>query len=498
MNKTKTSKMIIATVIIAAIILSALLIFGLLKDNQIIANDTFSNNSTVNGVNVSGLNYDEAANMISSKMLKEKSNIEIKLNYKEKSWMLNGNDFALNSNLKPEIKTQFQNYQTKKISSLRKKPVTHTISYRQMFSNFDEKLDEIAKDINVAPVDSKICFDPNAEEMFTVCQGQAGYEIDKEKLLNTIDKEFKNAKKISVEIPVKTVDYTNDVNLLENTKLRSKFSTSYASSAVGRKNNVKRALQDFNGMSIAPGEEISFNVITGDKTPEKGYKKANVILNGIYVEDYGGGACQASTTLYNALLLADLEILEVHPHSLPVSYVPLAFDAMVNEGTSDMRFKNNTNHAIFIKTYGDEENAYVEIYGEGLEDGVEIKRRAEFIETIPHEGDTIVKDVEGKYADKITYEGEYLRIKKPQEGYHSKAYLQYFKNGELVSEKLIRDEIYQPQKGIIMEGTEPLGEGMTLPENTVEIIPPQMKKNNVSEIAVKKKIDYENPSNLNP
>ena len=76
--------------------------------------------------------------------------------------------------------------------------------------------------------------------------------------------------------------------------------------------------------------------------------------------------------------------------------------------------------------------------------------------------------------------------------------MQYFKNGELVSEKLIRDEIYQPQKGIIMEGTEPLGEGMTLPENTVEIIPPQMKKNNVSEISVKKKIDYENPSNLNP
>ena len=155
-------------------------------------------------------------------------------------------------------------------------------------------------------------------------------------------------------------------------------------------------------MVVAPREEVSFNLVTGDKTPENGYQKAKIILNGVYVDGYGGGACQASTTLYNALILADLEILEVNPHSLPVSYVPLAFDAMVSEGYSDLRFKNNLEYPIYIKTWGDETRAYVQIYGQPLEEGLEIVRRAEFIGTIPHEGDTIVKDENKEYADQIT------------------------------------------------------------------------------------------------
>ena len=97
----------------------------------------------------------------------------------------------------------------------------------------------------------------------------------------------------------------------------------------------------------------------------------------------------------------------------------------------------------------------------------------------------------------MTYEGEYLRLKYPQEGYRSKAYLQYYMNGELVEEKLIRDEKYLPQEGIIIEGTEKLAEGMTLPENTVRFIPPQTSSNTKGD-SVDKKLEKENPSGLNP
>ena len=322
---------------------------------------------------------------------------------------------------------------------------------------------------------------------------------DKENLLSLIDRAFKKSKQIEVAIPTYEKAFEdNGEDLLANTALRSSFSTDYSSSVDGRKNNVNVALGDFNGMVVAPGEEVSFNLVTGDKTPENGYQKAKIILNGVYVDGYGGGACQASTTLYNALILADLEILEVNPHSLPVSYVPLAFDAMVSEGYSDLRFKNNLEYPIYIKTWGDETRAYVQIYGQPLEEGLEIVRRAEFIGTIPHEGDTIVKDENKEYADQITYLGEYLRIRYPREGYHSKAYIDYYKDGQLIGEKLIRDEYYWPQKGIVMEGTETLGEGMVLPENEVEIIPPQETSTNANEISVKKKIKQLNPSNLNP
>ena len=197
-----------------------------------------------------------------------------------------------------------------------------------------------------------------------------------------------------------------------------------------------------------------------------------------------------------ALLLAGIEILEVHPHSLPVSYVPLAFDAMVSDGYSDLKFKNNTDAPIYIKAYGDDKNAYVEVYGKPLKEGYEIKKRAEFVETLPHNGDIIQKDTAGEYSNKVTYQGEYYRLKKPQEGYHAKAYLQYWQDDALLEEKLIRDEIYKPQQGIIIEGTEPLGEGMELPENDVKIIPPQNGK--INEVSAKRKIGMDNPSHLSP
>ncbi|MDD4111265.1 MAG: VanW family protein, partial [Clostridia bacterium] len=216
-----------------------------------------------------------------------------------------------------------------------------------------------------------------------------------------------------------------------------------------------------------------------------------------YVEGFGGGVCQSSTTLYNALILSDIEILEAHSHSLPISYVPLAFDAMVSEGYADLKFKNNLDNPIFIKTWGDNEKVYVNIYGEPLAEDSKIERRVEYVKTLPHEGDMIVKDTKGEYADKITYAGEYFRLKYPQEGYHAKAYLNYYKDGKIVDEKLIRDEIYKPQKGVVMEGVAILGEGMELPQNDVKIISPQIKSK-TDKKSVDKKIEEQNPANYNP
>ncbi len=309
--KKNSSKLIIFTVLSTALILSFLLVFGLLQDNGIIKSEVFSNGTSINGVNVSGMRANEAASLVSSKMQDELKQTEITLTSGDRSWMLNGNDFKTNGNIFPAVLKTFNSSKSgggiKKLSRLgkiKKEQIDYQISYRNFFSDFDDKIDEIASEINVAPTEPEVVFDPSGENMFSVKRGEVGYELDKEKLYEQIDKCFNGAKKISVEIPVKTIDYvSSEEELLKNTKLRAKFSTNYATSANGRKNNVKRALSDFNGMSVLPDEEVSFNEITGDKTPEKGYMKANVILNGIYVEDYGGGACQASTTLYNAVLL---------------------------------------------------------------------------------------------------------------------------------------------------------------------------------------------------
>ena len=106
-----------------------------------------------------------------------------------------------------------------------------------------------------------------------------------------------------------------------------------------RLHNVGLALSKFDGMTIKSGEEVSFNAVTSPQTVEGGYEKSIIIFNGQFVEGVGGGLCQASTTLYNAVILADLEVIEVSKHTLPVGYIELALDAMVSENWSDMRFK---------------------------------------------------------------------------------------------------------------------------------------------------------------
>lgn len=493
-------------VILSFLAITALLVWQLLYDNGVISSNRFYENTQINGIDVTGMEKGEAANLISSKLLEEKDQIMIKLVYGDKEWKFTGSDFQTNNEVFPIIEQTFEKGRSgsiaEKISTVRQiktKGFQSDVSYRFILGDFDKKIDQVLKEVNSEPIEPSIKFNPNSEEkMFELVEGVKGVETKKEKLYAAIDEAFAVSKNIVVQIPTEEIDFEKSgEELLANTKLRSSFFTSYVSSQGGRKNNVKLAISQFNGKVIQPEEEVSFNEIIGDTSPEKGYQKAKIILNGTYVDDYGGGVCQASTTLYNALVLSDIEIQEVNPHSLPVSYVPLAFDAMVSDGYSDLKFKNNLDYPIYIKTWGDDEKVHVNIYGKPLPEGEEIRRKTQFVDFIPHQGDTIIKDVKKEYSDKIIYAGEYFRIKYPQEGYHSKAYICYYKDDKLVDEKLIRDEIYRPQKGIVMEGVETLGEGMIIPENGVKIIPPQSSVS-VNESAVNKKDSEQNPAEYNP
>ena len=220
---------------------------------------------------------------------------------------------------------------------------------------------------------------------------------------------------------------------------------------------------------------MSFNQITGPQTESGGYENAMVIYNGKFQNGIGGGICQASSTLYNACVLANLEIEEVHKHTLPVKYVELSLDAMVSEGFADLIFRNTSESDVYIKSYVVGDDAFVEIYGKTIPEGQTIKRVAEFVGNIPHNGDKIIPDTNGEYRDKVIYKGEYFRVKYPCEGYEAKAFKEFYKDGKLIKREQIRHEKYQPQDGIIIEGTEELPEGFVLPPQNVEFIKPEQK-----------------------
>lgn len=490
---------------ISAMSVALLISCQLFFENSITGKEKFYDNTSINGIDVSGMSIAEAENVVLTDMLNNKKDIEIELVSKEKSWILNGNDFEVLNKIQPVIaqvskygksENFFQNMNTAK--KIKEEGKDFQVSYTNILANIDEKLDEIIDQVEQDAKPASLIFKPNSQDVFEVDKGQNAVIVNRDKLYQEIDNALKTSKKVKIEIPIIEIENEIDLQALKNSVVkRSEFSTSYEKSSQSRKNNIKKALESFNGMIVEPGQTISFNETTGPRTEESGYKNAHIIVGGVYVDGVGGGVCQASTTLYNALLLADVDVLNVNHHTLPASYVPLSFDAMVSGSYSDLVFKNNLENPIYIKTFADDKEIKVEIYGQRFEDGVTIKRRAELVKVLPHGGDKVVADTKGEYSNKILYKGEYLRLKYPREGYESKGYLQYYKNGVLEQEKEIRHDFYQAQNGVVMEGVEDVGEGMIVPASDVKIIKPQ-KITKETEDSVRNKLAKINPSEYNP
>ena len=422
----------------------------------------------INGYNLSGMTQKQAVDYIQDVFSTSSENFNLTLTYKDKTWNFTKEDFEVNSDIFTIVEmSQLRDMevgsypdQVDYLNSAQNEGKNINVAFNYIFVGLDDKINEVIKEIEVEPKNSTIEFNPDSNEMFEITKEEVGYKVDKIRLYDLINSEFLKTNQISVEIPMIEVlaDVTKEDNNALTHKL-SEFTTNVADSTGGRKTNVKLALSKFNGMTIAPGESVSFNKITGPHTLDNGYKMATVIYNSQFVEGVGGGICQASTTLYNALLTAGVQIDEVAKHTLPVKYVPLALDAMVSEYVADLKFTNTSEYPIFIKTSSDENSVYVEIYGHKNKDGLTYKTRSETIKTLSHTGDIVKPDLSLEYTDKVLFKGEYYRLTYPRVGYEARAYLETYKDGVKVDEQEIRHEIYKPQNGIIIEGIEkPLDE----------------------------------------
>ena len=458
--------------------------------SAVTADSKFYKNTKINGIDVGGMTMAEAENAVLTKMLENKGDVRINLSCGDKRWQLKGGDFEVANGLQKDIKTiasygktgnYFENLKNKK--EIEKNGKDFNVSYASVLAGVEEKIEEVASEVEREQKEARLVFAPNNENPFSVDAGQSAVIVLRDELRKRIDEALLNQNVVDVEIPIVEIEAEfNEDELLKSVVKRSEFSTDYSKSTENRKNNVRRALESFNGLVVESGQTVSFNEITGARTEENGYKNAHIIYNGVYVDGVGGGVCQASTTLYNALLLAGIKIDKVFHHSLPASYVPLSFDAMVSGGDCDLVFTNNLEKPIYIKCSAGNEKVTVEIYGQDM-DGVKIERRAELVKILPHNGDQILPDEKGEYANKILYKGEFYRVKWPKEGYESKGYLRYYKDGEFVEEKEIRHDFYRPQDGVVMEGTSELGVGMTLPASEVAIVSPQKVTSKTEESA---------------
>lgn len=155
----------------------------------------------------------------------------------------------------------------------------------------------------------------------------------------------------------------SEAELAQVKDLLGGYHTNFRTSVAARITNINVATSRINGTVLYPGDEFSVNETILYRNKENGYEKAGSYEGGQTVQTYGGGVCQVSTTLYNAVILSELEITDRRNHSMTVAYVPLSMDAMIADGIQDFKFKNNTEYPIYLEGYTEGKDLYFNIYG---------------------------------------------------------------------------------------------------------------------------------------
>ena len=197
-------------------------------------------------------------------------------------------------------------------------------------------------------------------------------------------KKLLNEDKIEYEIQLKNIKPSITVADLDSgafPNVLSTFTTNYGTGDANRNANIALAAKSINSTVVMPGEVFSYNDLIGECSTKTGYKTATIYLNGKLSTGVGGGICQVSTTLYNAVLRANLEIVQRRNHSLGVTYVPAGQDAMVNIGTSDFKFKNNREYPIKVVAYVGTGSITCQIQGLKQDPEYEVKLESKTIES---------------------------------------------------------------------------------------------------------------------
>lgn len=208
------------------------------------------------------------------------------------------------------------------------------------------------------------------DETGSVIEGVPGVQLDKQKFRTLFYEYFYQEKTGELQFPLQTVHPKVTAELLveiydENI---NQFQTFYTESSKERSHNIKLSTEAIDNQVVFPGESFSFNKIVGERTIERGYQKATVIVKGEFSEDIGGGICQVSSTLFNAVTMNGIQMMERYSHSRAVPYVPPGKDAAVSWWGPDFVFKNNNAYPILIKAKANNGVLEIKLYARSNED----------------------------------------------------------------------------------------------------------------------------------
>lgn len=300
--------------------------------------------------------------------------------------------------------------------------------------------------IDIEKIHSEICKEAQdayyTKDPFTVHPEVEGISFDLEsaKAILAEDKE-EYVIKLTITKPKVTLSQIGDEAFPDRLSI---YTTRYDSSNVDRSTNLMIACKKINGKVILPGETFSYNKALGERTAKAGYRNGKIYAGGEVVDGLGGGICQISSTLYNAVLEGNLEVLERRNHQFTTAYIPVGRDATVVYGVTDFRFKNTRKYPVRISASARNGIATVAIYG--------IKEAEEYTFSFSTKVlSTVAPTVRYKEDSSLPVGTEKVE-QKGANGQKTETYITKKLNGKVISTRLLSRDTYDPMPTIILKG----------------------------------------------
>lgn len=318
-------------------------------------------------------------------------------------------------------------------------------------------IDTTLSTLNRPPINAE--FVRTSRTTYEITPHQMGLSLDRASLMEIIsyveNRENNGYEEIKLPVEFITPDITTEE--LEAQTFRDTLSTCTTYFTTKTENNYNRginigiAANCIDGTILLPGEKFSFNEVVGPRTAQKGYRIAHVYVDGQIKDGIGGGICQVSTTLYNAVLKANLEVTERHNHMFTVSYVPLGHDAAVSYGYADLVFTNTTSYPLRINaTYNPAGSLTFSISCTNDCPDLKVKLATKTISTIPF---TVVY-----ISDSTLPQGVEIIAEKGLNGYVVDTYITVYNGDQLIREEKLHRSYYQMYPRKILRGDAPASE----------------------------------------
>ena len=355
----------------------------------------------IDDVHVGGMTREEAVRQVQAVNTEEDAKFDLLVTVGNENWHVNSERVPFSRNIQETVdkawaagrsntaanrgsgKTPFEE-RVQAVADLRSFPQTYATKQDYDHTALRTLTDGIVNYVERAPVNSTVESFNFGTKTFTFTEDKPGARIDPEdlyaRLTTLLDSGVTNST-VHV-VPQRIEAEMTKAELMNRFGLISAYTTNTTSNK-NRNTNIQLSAAAINGVTVLPGEIFSFNGATGERTAAKGYKEAAAIAGGQSRDEIGGGVCQTSSTLFNAVARADLEIIERNPHAWPSNYVEKGFDATVNWPGLDFKFKNNTEWPIFIVAAYKDRKVTVNIYGMSLGPGVKIDLESDVTRNLP-------------------------------------------------------------------------------------------------------------------